>query len=124
MAWECKKQEAEKRVEEKEASTPKVGTIPDVQVPKSSQDAKERQPWTPFGKIRNQPVVVMIDSGSTHKFISEEVAQSIGLTNEDKGMFTIADTLFGQQAQVVPVKDPHRRVLGSCKLSHRTYSRM
>ena len=68
------------------------------------ENAKALQLCYVWGKIRDQSAFILLDPGSTHNFISVELAQRLGIQTEEMGPSLEAMGAFkGQQVLVTPL---------------------
>ena len=57
-----------------------------------------------WGKVRDQSAFILLDPGSTHNFISVELAQRLGIQIEEMGPSLKAMGAFkGQQVSITPL---------------------
>ena len=68
-----------------------------------------------WGKIRDQSALILLDPGSTHNFISQELAQCLEIHTEELGTSLNAKGAF--QGQEVPVT----LVIGKLRLHINNY---
>ena len=75
-----------------------------VEVPKEDGHYNGSQLSYVWGKVRDQDALILFDPGSTHNFITHEMASKLGIQDFEMGEIIQADGAFkGQQVPVTPL---------------------